>query len=178
MPTGDAFDPKSLLPPSLREFIAISEVDRADVFVGDLFQRKFGHPLPEFPHHVVAFYRKACDCVVPFSYVHVLPFGDISLIGGASTDGRAFEAMREDEREEIRAQGGIYLHALRYAFAKFGDRCDAFFGYCGDSRAYEVDVAAGFEPTEHEKLIAVWHKPLDAVRRRCLVAMAHAIGPF
>jgi hypothetical protein len=74
--------------------------------------------------------------------------------------------------------GGLYLHALRWAFAHYADRCEAYFGYCGDRRAWDVDMAAGFEPTEHEKLIARWHKPLHENVRRALVAKAHALGPF
>jgi hypothetical protein len=164
--------------PTFDDFILVTEVDRGPSFAGHIFQRKFKSDPPDFPHHVVTFYRKSWDCMVPFSYVHIRPFGDIYLVGGASTDGRGFELMQPEERDAVKAYGGVYLNALRYAFDKFADRCDAFFGYCGDARAYEVDVAAGFEPTIHDKLIVRWHKPLDEVRRRSLVAKAQAIGPF
>ncbi len=86
--------------------------------------------------------------------------------------------MSEPQREQISAAGGAMVHGLRHAFLKLADDCDAYFGYCGDPRAWEVDMAAGFVPTEHDKLIARWHKPLDPVRTRSLVAKAHAIGPF
>jgi hypothetical protein len=164
--------------PALQDFILVTEVDRGPAFAGHIFQRKFRENPPDFQHHVVTFYRKSWDQFVPFSYVHIRPFGDIYLVGGASTDGRGFELMSQEERDEVRSNGGVYLNALRYAFAKFADRCDAFFGYCGDPRAYVVDMQAGFEPTMHDKLIVHWHKPLDEVRRRSLVAKAQAIGPF
>ncbi len=164
--------------PTFDDFILVTEVDRGPAFAGHIFQRKFRSDPPDFPHHVVTFYRKSWDCMIPFSYVHIRPFGDIYLVGGASTDGRAFDLMQPEERDAVRAHGGVYLNALRYAFGKFADRCDAFFGYCGDARAYVVDVEAGFEPTVHDKLIVRWHKPLDEVRRRSLVAKAHSIGSF
>ena len=42
----------------------------------------------------------------------------------------------------------------------------------------KLRVKAGFDPTAHDQLIVRWHKPLDPVRRRALVAKAHAIGAF
>ena len=47
------------LPESLRGFITITEVDDADFLVGALFKRKFNHPEPDFPRHIVALYRDA-----------------------------------------------------------------------------------------------------------------------
>jgi hypothetical protein len=63
-------------------------------------------------------------------------------------------------------------------FVRLADACEVYFGYCGDPRAYEVDMQAGFVPTQHDKLIARWHKLLDPARREVLIAKAHAIGPF
>jgi hypothetical protein len=166
------------LPESLSDFIAVTEVDDARPFFGALFQRKFGDPIPEQAHHLGVFYRAQDGAFVPLSYLHFMPFGDIILVGGLCTDGRVFERMAESERLRVREAGGVMVHALRYAFVHLAERCDAYFGYCGDPRAYEVDMQAGFEPTEHDKLIARWHKPLDPVRRRSLIAKAHAIGPF
>lgn len=166
------------LPEPLSDFIVVTEVDDARAFFGALFQRKFGDPVPGHEHHIGVFYRAQDGAFVPLSYLHFMPFGDIILVGGLCTDGRVFERMSDNERAAVRAAGGVMVHALRYAFAHLAARCDAYFGYCGDPRAYEVDMQAGFEPTGHDKLIARWHKPLDPVRRRSLIAKAHAIGPF
>jgi hypothetical protein len=86
--------------------------------------------------------------------------------------------MTEAQRDALYAAGGTWFLILKYAFAHYADRCDAFFGHCGDERALEVALAAGFEQTEHQHLIVHWHKPLHEVVRRALVAKAHAIGPF
>jgi hypothetical protein len=167
-----------ILPPAIELLIVITEVDDARPFFGDLFQRKFGDPIPDYPHHVGVFHRGADGRFTPLSYLHLLPYGDIILVGGGCTDGEAIRRLPEADRAAIRDAGGLLLHALRYAFERFADRCDAYFGHCGDARAYEVDMQAGFEPTAHDQLIVRWHKPLDPVRRRALVAKAHAIGAF
>lgn len=167
-----------MLPESLREFLTITELDDASLFYDALFRKKFGHPVPDYPCHLGVFYRESTGRFLPLSYLHFLPFGDIMLVGGLCTDGEVFKSMSAQQREAIRVSGGVMVHGLRHAFEHLAGRCDAFFGYCGDPRAYEVDMQAGFVPTVHDKLIARWHKPLDEVRQRCLVAKAHAIGPF
>lgn len=162
---------------ALEAFIRITEVDDWRI-PQPLFQRKFRADPPQVPHHIVSLYRAPDGALWPASYVHFRPFGDIYLVGGAATDGSVLARMCDAEREAVKASGGLYLQALRWAFAHYADRCDAYFGYCGDRRAYEVDVAAGFVDTEHEFLIAHWHKPLHDTVRRALVAKAHALGAF
>jgi hypothetical protein len=167
-----------MFPQPLDQFLAITELDDAAPFFGELFRRKFGDPIPAEKHHLGVFYRAGDGSFVPLSYLHFMPYGELSLVGGLCTDGRAFARMSEAERTAIAAAGGVMVHALRYAFVRLADTCEAYFGYCGDPRAWEVDVQAGFVPTEHDKLIARWHKPLDEARKQSLVAKAHAIGPF
>ncbi len=167
-----------MFPAPLDTFLTITELDEAGTWFGPLFARKFGHPVPDYPYHVGIFYRSREGWTRPLSYLHFLPFGDILLVGGLCTDGEVFASMQPHERDAIRDAGGVMVHGLRYSFRRLADRCDAYFGYCGDPRAYEVDMQAGFVPTQHDKLIVHWHKPLDDMRRRALVAKANAIGPF
>ena len=159
------------------DFILITEVDDWRI-ARPIFQRKFKADPPDVPHHIVSFYRAPDGALWPASYVHYRPVGDIDLVGGASTDGDVLRRMSDAERTAVQTSGGLYLQALRWAFARYANRCDAYFGYCGDARAWDVDMAAGFVPTEHDKLIARWHKPLPENVRRALVAKAHALGPF
>jgi len=164
--------------PAKPDFLIISEVDHPAAMVGDLFQRKFGHPLPEWKHDVVAFFRKDDGTLVPMSYTKFAVLEPLILVGGCCTDGRAFAHMSESQKAELTAAGGSMAQLLSYGFKRFTDRCNAYFGYCGDARAWEVDLSAGFIPTEHEKLLVHWHKPLNDQTKRALVAMAHALGPF
>ncbi len=162
---------------ALPEFVSITEVD--DVRLGaSVFRRKFGTEPPAEPHHVVSFYRAGDGALWPASYVHFRPWHSLMLVGGAATDGTVLRRMTPAEREAITQAGGIYLHALRWAFARFATQCEAYFGYCGDARAMAVDLAAGFEPTGHPHLIVRWHRAVDASRRAALVDQVRAIGAF
>ncbi len=162
----------------LDDFIVVSEVAEGPAFAESVFQRKFKLSAPDFPHHVVTFYRKSWDCFVPMSYLHVRPRGDIYLVGGGCTDGRVFELMSGEQRQLVNDAGGLLLGSLLYSFERFADRCEAYFGYCGDPRAYEIDMQAGFVPTGHERLIARWHKPLEPERQVELIEQALTFVPF
>lgn len=164
--------------PDKPDFLIISQIDHPEAIVGDLFKRKFGHPIPEWKYDVVAFIRKDDGTLVPISYTKFATFANILLVGGCCTDGRAFAHMTDAQKSALTATGGSMAQLLRYGFTRFADVCDAYFGYCGDARAWEVDLSAGFVPTEHDKLLVHWHKPLNEQTRRALVAMAHALGPF
>jgi hypothetical protein len=164
--------------PAKPDFLLISAIDDPQPIVGELFQRKFGHPIPDWKHDIVAFVRRADGLLAPMSYAKFMPFGSVMLVGGCATDGRAFAHLDDAQRTALTASGGAMAQLLRYGFARFADSCDAYFGYCGDARAWEVDLSAGFEPTGHDKLLAHWHKPINDQLKRGLVAMAQALGPF
>jgi len=153
-------------------------LDDATAEFGALFERKFGHALPQWPHHVVSFYRRDDGALVPLSYSKFFHFQNVMLVGGCCTDGRAYAAMTDADRDALAASGGSMVHVLRHGFARFADECEAYFGYCGDPRAWEVDIAAGFEPAGPDKLLVHWHKEQNATTKRSLVAMVEAMGPF
>ncbi len=159
------------------EFLLLTAISSGEAFA-DLFRRKFSHPLPDHGDHFVAFHRDGDGALWPLSYLNFNRFGDIRLVGGGCTDGAVIRRMSEAQRNAISDSGGVLVHLLRAGFKHFANDCDAYFGHCGDARAYAVDMAAGFVPTEHEFLLAFWHKPLHEVVRRALIAKAHAIGPF
>lgn len=167
-----------LLPEALRSFIVVSEIDDVRLGVESLFRRKFGQPPPATPHHLGAFHLSADGSARLLCYSHMRPFGDIFLSGGSCTDGDVYRAMPSAQREALTAAGGPWSWVLKFAFQKFSDRCEAFFGYSGDARALAVCRAVDFLPTEHPHLIVHWHKPLHPVMQRALVAKAQAIGPF
>lgn len=167
-----------ILPETLRAFFTITEVDSAQFLAGDLFRRKFGHPAPDIPRHVVALYRDGAGALHVAGFSHMLPFGDVYLSGGSCTSGDTLRRMDASQLQTLQAAGGVWYLILKYAFAKFADDCDAFFGHCGDARALVVAQEAGFVKLEHEHLIAHWHKPLHENVRRALIAKVHALGPF
>lgn len=147
-------------------------------FGAGIFGRKFGADPPVEPHHIVTFHRDAEGIVWPVTYIHLRAWHGVMLVGGACTDGNVLRRMGAEERAAVDRAGGVYLHSLRWAVARFASRCEAFFGYCGDPRAMAVDLAAGFEATMHPRLIVRWHRPLAAARRAELVEAVHGLGPF
>lgn len=171
-------DAQSTIPASLRSFLTITEVDDAAFLVGDLFRRKFAAPPPDVGRHLVALYGDPRTGVRLAGYSHMRPFGDVYLSGGSCSSGETIRSMDPAHRQAIEAAGGVWYLVLKYAFARYADCCDAFFGHCGDRRALEVATAAGFVSAGHEHLIARWHKPLHENIRRALVAKVHALGPF
>ena len=159
-------------------FVRVSEVDDGEFFVGALFRRKFGDAPPRFGHHIVAFYRRDESTFLAASYCHFWSQGAIGLLGGGCTDGRVLRAMRPHELELVNQAGGLLLQTLGYSFARFAGRVDAFFGHCGDARAKEVDLAAGFSESGVPNLLVRYNRPLAPARQHDLRAQAHAIGPF
>jgi hypothetical protein len=166
------------IPEHLRPFLTITEIDNADFLVAPLFRRKFASPPPDFRRHLVALYRDDKTGLRLAGFSHMRPFGDVYLSGGSCSDGETIRMMDAGHREAIQVAGGVWHLILKYAFTRYADCCDAFFGHCGDRRALEVATAAGFEGTGHEHLIVNWHKPLHENIRRALVAKVRALGPF
>ncbi len=155
--------------------IAVEDEPTADVVA--LFARRFGHPLPGCPHHVVA--RVRADGVsAPICYIHFTEHAGVLLGGGACIDDRLLRRLDAQVRRALKAGGGPYQASLRWAVAHFAPRFPAIFGYCGDVLAERADRAVGFEPTGHPHLLVYFTRPLDPSERERLVAIAQAVGPF
>lgn len=162
----------------LASFISVTEVERGAFFADTLFRRKFGGPPPDFGHHIVAFYRRDASTFLPASYLHLWTQRTIGLVGGGCTDGAVLRSMTDDQRARVAAAGGLLRQTLGYCFARFEAGLDAYFGHCGDARAKEVDLAAGFVETGVRHLLVRPNRLLTAERQRELLAQAQAIGAF
>lgn len=161
----------------LDEFFEVVEVDDGRATAGQLFQRRYRQEAPDFPHHIVGFW-KAADGRYPLCYIHFTPQDDILLGGGACTDDRLLRRLPADQRAALRAAGGVYRYTLAQSVQLFADRYPAIFGYCGDALAERVDRAVGFQPTGHQHLLVYFTRPVDLASRARLIAQAHAVGPF
>jgi hypothetical protein len=162
----------------LEPFIVVAEVERGDRFVGGLFMRKFAQEPPEFGHHLIGFYRRSDGSYVPTAYLHLWTQETIGLIGGGCTDGHVIRAMSEPERRLVNESGGLLLQMLGFCFAKFEAQLEAYFGHCGDARAKQVDLRAGFVETRLPNLLVRPNRPLDPKRHEELLRQAEAIGAF
>lgn len=164
--------------PRLEPFILVGEVEGGQRFVRELFARKLGGSPPEFGHHLIAFYARPDGAYHPAAYLHLWTQGTIGLVGGGCTDGHVIRAMRPAEREQVAASGGLLLQMLGFCFAKFERGLEAYFGHCGDARAKEVDLRAGFRETRVPNLLIRPNRPLAPERERELTRQAEAIGAF
>jgi hypothetical protein len=163
---------------NIEGFISVAEVDDGVALAQDLFHRAYGKPLPDFPHHIVAFYHRPDGVQVPVSYVHFTDCGDIYLAGGACTDGNVLRSMTAGQQDALHEYGGLMLATLRHGFALYGPHCEAIFTCCGDRRALETTPKVGFIETGIEYLLVNWLQAADAKRRREMTAKAANFMPF
>ena len=163
---------------SIESFISVAEVDDGTALAGDLFRRAYGKPVPDFPHHIVAFYHRADGVQVPVSYVHFTDCGDIYLAGGACTDGTVLRSMTPEQQAALHEYGGLMLATLRKGFELYGASCEAVFTCCGDRRALETTPKVGFSETGIQYLLVNWLETIDARRRREMTAKAQNFMPF
>lgn len=163
---------------SIDAFITVAEVDDGPGLAGALFERAYRANAPEFPHHIVAFYRRTDGGQVPVSYVHFTDCGDIFLAGGAATDGALLRSMTAEQQAMLRDYGGLMLATLRHGFALYGPRCEAVFTCCGDPRALATTPKVGFVETGVQYLLVNWLRTTDPKRQREMVAKARNFMPF
>lgn len=158
------------------------EVNDARVVAGELFRRRFGHDIPDYPRHFVLVYSPppGADDTTPsvVAYVHQSPHQDFYLCGGMCVDERAYRRFPRELFREVREQGGLATIVTRDSMGMLGD-APASFGHVGEPRARAADLRTGFVDTEHQHLMVMWLKrDLPESERRRLIAMAHAVGPF
>ena len=103
-------------PRPLAEFLRVVEVADATAAAGELFQRKFKHPIPDYPRHFIMQYEPAPGKVETIGYVHYLAFENCWLCGGMCIDGMAQRRMPREHREKIRAGGSLAETMLRESF--------------------------------------------------------------
>ena len=168
----------SKVPSALRNWITVTEVTSGAFFAEALFQRKYGHQVPGFGRHVVAFYRNEAGAFQTLSYLHFWQQERIGLIGGGCTDGDVMRSMAPERASTINEAGGVLRQTLLYAFTRFHHEIDAFFGHAGDQRAREVDLAAGFLETSDEHLLIRPVRPLSPEDELKLFEQAKALGNF
>jgi hypothetical protein len=162
----------------LEDVFDVREVDVAGDVAAELFRRKFREEIPDFPHHVMGFWRSPEGEERPFCYTHFTPMGEILLCGGSCTDNRLLRKMPPAHRQLLKRAGGAYRMTLERAIGLFASRYPAIFGYCGDPLADRIDRSIGAVSTEHQHLLVVYTQVLDPETRARLIAQAHAVGPF
>jgi hypothetical protein len=158
--------------------LIIVEVDDATLLAGKLFETRFGHPVPSFPRHFVAFRHDESAAFHVIAYIHYTAWEDHSwLCGGLCIEPAAYDHARPDEATEWKRAGGVGEIVLRDTLARLKDR-PAVFGYCGDARQWQHDLNVGFIPAGPPHLLVIWNQPLPEDEQQHLVVRAAALGAF
>lgn len=157
--------------------LGLARFDSGDIkpILGDLFERSFRDPPPDFPVHYVCYGQNA-------SGLHVLGYGHCTigpryyLGGGMCTDFRALRKLQSEQRQLIAARGGVAQFLIENIFMMSGDK-EAVFSYVGHRVALEIDLRSGFMATAHPHLIVHWTGdcPIDA---GAVVDEVQRLGPF
>lgn len=168
-------------PGAWRERLRTWEVHDARAVAGNLFRRRFGHEIPDYPRHFVLVRSPGPGSDPPtpevVAYVHQSPFEDFHLTGGMCVDEGAYRRMPKWLFEAVRREGGLATIVTRDSLAMLGDS-PAAFGHVGEPRARAADLRTGFVDTGVEHLMVYWRRELAEPERRRLVERAAAIGPF
>jgi hypothetical protein len=176
---------------SLDESLRVSFFRNAEYFAADLFYESFRIPfpvprehsglsIPTPPEHwwqEVAFYKWSETHLEAAGFCNWIRYADCYLCGGMCVRNNFYRRLPREHWVACRERGGIAQIMLEAAFHDLTD-CTAWFGYCGDKKAYIVDIRSGYQPTRHPFVIVKWNADLADAQKRELEDRIAAIGPF
>lgn len=132
---------------------------------------------PEKWRQYVAFYKWSDTEIEPVGFCNWIHYGDVYLEGGMCVKRNFYRRLPKEHWEACRNAGGVAQIMMETAATELND-CAAWFGYCGDRKAYIVDARIGYAPTRYKYLIVKWFAELDQDKQRALEDRIGAIGPF
>ena len=177
VPTAAALSSSTIERRPVASLLRVQEVADARFFISALFRRRFGSDAPDYPRHFVAFYATTESSFMAVGYVHYSPFDECWLCGGLVIDERAYRRIPLQDRQAIRASGGIAEIMLRDTFAGLRD-APAIWGYVGDKQSEVVCRRAGFVRTDDPHVMVVWNPALPEADKPARLARVIGIGPF
>ena len=176
---------------SFEESLHVSFFRNAEYFAADLFYESFRIPFPvprensglsiptppENWRQEVAFYKWSETNLEAVGFCNWIRYANCYLCGGMCARNNFYRRLPREHWIACRERGGIAQIMLETAFRDLTD-CTAWFGYCGDKKAYIVDIRSGYQPTRHPYVIVKWNADLADAQRRELEDRIAAIGPF
>jgi hypothetical protein len=171
--------------------LAVVRLANAEFLAGELFRESFAQPFPvprddcglNIPTppsawtQVVALYKWPEERFEAVGFCNWIRYRDVYLEGGMCVRKGFYRRLSAERFQALRARGGVAQIMMDVVASNLNDAA-AWFGFCGDKKAYHVDIRAGFEPTDRPCLIVKWFRQLGETERRALVEMVSAIGPF
>jgi len=166
--------------PSVEDIFFTVEIDAAELFVGDLFRRRFGTDVfPVYPHHYVAFVTLPDNSLRVMGYVHYKLWQGCALCGGLVIDERNYRKLPGSFRRTIKNAGGIAELILRDTFLLLPEDVIAIWGHVGDSQSEKVCRRVGFERTQTDYLMVIWKKSnLTTSEKNDWIERALSLGAF
>lgn len=176
---------------SFADALRVKNVGDATAVAGELFQTSFNAAFPtprDFQlgevlvkksawHQYIAQYNRADGTVECVGFCNWIRYGDVYLEGGMCVKKNFYRSLPKDEFRECKALGGVAQMTMEAA-ARDLDDAAAWFGYCGDHMAYQVDQRVGYQPTVHKHLIVKWTREMDTNAQAELIEAIAKIGPF
>ena len=179
-PTSARFEPARANASTAAARLKTWEVNDATVVAGDLFQRSFGHPIPDYGRHFVLVYSPPPGDDLPrvVAYIHHTPFNGAHLTGGLCVEKRLDCRMPADLFEQVRREDGSLASKItRESVELLGDTRAAI-AHVGDTRAHQAIERIGYRDTGEEHLMVYWRRELAEAERRALLAEVKALGAF
>jgi hypothetical protein len=176
---------------SFDDSLRVAFFGNAQYFAADLFYESFAIPFPvpresaglSIPtppanwRQQVAFYKWSETHLEAVGFCNWIRFADCYLCGGMCVRKNFYRRLPREHWITCRERGGIAQVMLETAFRELTD-CVAWFGYCGDKKAYLVDIRAGYQPTRRPYVIVKWNADITETRKNELEDRIAAIGPF
>ena len=169
----------------------IATFRNAQFFAADLFYDSFAQSFPvprenaglsiptppEDWRQQVALYKWSEIHLEPVGFCNWIRYADCYLCGGLCVRNDFYRRLPREHWVVCRERGGVAQIMLETAFRELPD-CAAWFGYCGDKKAYATGLRAGYQPTRHRYIIVKWNAVFSDAQKRELEDRITAIGPF
>ena len=176
---------------SFADSLYVVGLRNAKFFAADLFRECFASdfPVPQEAsslsistprddwHQYVAFYKWSEASIEAVGFCNWIRHGDVYLEGGMCVRRNFYRRLPSPHWDECKQRGGVAQIMMETAAEELND-CIAWFGYCGDKKAYVVDARIGYQPTDRPYVIVKWFRDVSAERKQELIDRIAAIGPF
>jgi hypothetical protein len=176
---------------SFRESLKVFESKQAAHFASALFRESFGGDFPvpcayriletmiqpEDWRQYVAVYTWPDGTEECVGFCNWIKYKDVYLEGGLAVRRSFYRRLDKPAFAECSKRGGVAQIIMETAATGLTD-CVAWFGYCGDAKALQVDMRVGYVQIDHPFLIVKWMKPLDEASRHRWIDDVAGIGPF
>lgn len=163
----------------------------ASAHASELFRECFGVAFPTPAEHAglpittppanwrqyVAFYDWPETRREAVGFCNWIRHGRAYIGGGMCVSPTFYRRLPREHWQACRDRGGVAQLLLEAAFAGLVD-ADAWFGYCGDRKAYVVDTRAGMVPTRHPHVLVKWRPDVPDADKAAIEDAVAAIGPF